>query len=337
MITSMRSRLPYVAFGLAAGLLVNATVALAWTGPTDSAPNSNISAPVNVGTTAQIKNGDFGVNNISAFGNALLSGLGVGTGRYLNFDYTSAGTAGTGSSGYGIRDNAGTLEFKNNGGSWSSLQSTISALAGGQWTTSGSNIYSSNVGNVGIGTTDPQQKLDVQGGAIRQVMSSTYDVWLQGGASTGGGDNRNLALLGVDEDSGDTLYVNYGGEYAGGTYITGNVYGSAFLYYSDAKLKENVRPFQGGLSKVLALAPVMFDWKAAILDTAKAGTRDIGLIAQDVEKVVPEIVYEDSNGLKSVDYIKLVPILAKAIQEQQREIGQLKDRLDALEAKAGSR
>src|SRR6185436_16312283 len=135
MITVMRARLPFVILGLIVGLLFNAVVVLAWTGPTASAPNSNVSAPVNVGTTAQIKNGDVGVNNISAFGNALLSGLGVGTGRYLNFDYTVGGSSGTGSSGYGIRDNAGTLEYKNNGGSWATFTSGAS-----QWTTSGLNI-----------------------------------------------------------------------------------------------------------------------------------------------------------------------------------------------------
>ena len=119
------------------GCTFSSVVAFAWTGPSASAPNGNVSAPVNVGITAQIKNGDIGINNISAFGNALLSGLGVGSGRYLNFDYTTDGvggdgdTPGTGSAGYGIRDSAGTLEFKNKGGTWASLQSTITALCGG--------------------------------------------------------------------------------------------------------------------------------------------------------------------------------------------------------------
>lgn len=276
MITSMRSRLPYVAFGLAAGLLVNAGIALAWTGPTDSAPNSNVSAPINVGTTAQIKNGDLGVNNISAFGNALLSGLGVGTGRYLNFDYTSAGSSGTGSSGYGIRDNAGTLEFKNSGGSWASLQSTITGLIGsGQWTTSGSNIYNSNAGNVGIGVSGPSYKLDIS----------------------------------------DTARA------------------SAFIYSSDKRLKNDIQPIKDSLSKVLQITGVSFSWKSG----NKKGKADIGVIAQDVQKVLPEAVSEDSQThMLSVDYPRLVPILINSIKEQQKEIEELTARLEALEAKLGS-
>ena len=75
-------------------------------------------------------------------------------------------------------------------------------------------------GNVGLGTSSPTQKLDVRG-AIRQVMNSNYDLWIQGGASTASGDDRNLAILGIDEDYGDTLYINYASEYANGTVIGG--------------------------------------------------------------------------------------------------------------------
>ena len=79
--------------------------------------------------------------------------------RYLNF-----GTVWD-ASGYGIRDNAGTLEFKNDGGSWASIQSVVNSIAG-MWVTSGNNIYNTNTGNVGIGTTNPTQRLDLGGGNI---------------------------------------------------------------------------------------------------------------------------------------------------------------------------
>ena len=62
-------------------------------------------------------------------------------------------------------------------------------------------------------------------GALLMTRNATYDVWIQGGASTSGGDARNLAFLGTDEDSGDALYINYNGEYAGGTHV-----GSSTLY-----------------------------------------------------------------------------------------------------------
>ncbi|MDZ4226934.1 MAG: hypothetical protein U1D26_00480, partial [Patescibacteria group bacterium] len=84
----------------AASLAITASVATillfafsvsAWTGPTASPPNGNVPAPVNVGTTDQVKNASLGLNGLAVFGNAILSGLS----RYLNFGSTA------GSSGYG--------------------------------------------------------------------------------------------------------------------------------------------------------------------------------------------------------------------------------------------
>ncbi len=83
-------------------------------------------------------------------------------------------------------------------------------------------------GNVGIGTNAPTHRFDLRG-QMRQTASSTYDVWIQGGAASSG-DDRNLAILGVDEDSGDRLYVNYGNEYANGTVIGGNTLITGNLY-----------------------------------------------------------------------------------------------------------
>ncbi len=64
--------------------------------------------------------------------------------------------------------------------------------------------------------------LTVNGTARVDVSGSGYDVWIQGGAATGG-DDRNLAILGTDDGSSDKLYVNYNSEYAGGTQIGGPV------------------------------------------------------------------------------------------------------------------
>jgi len=140
--------------------LLSPVAVFAWTGPTAPPPNGNVPAPVNVGSSDQVKNAGLGVNYLAVFGNILLSGIG----NYLNFGSTS------GTSGYGIRDSAGTLEFKNSGGSWGSLQSIVYNLGGGIWVSSGNNIRNSNSGNVGIGTASPGYKLDVNG----QTNATSY-------------------------------------------------------------------------------------------------------------------------------------------------------------------
>jgi hypothetical protein len=118
-------------FLLAAVLFITTSVLIAWTGPASAPPSGNVSAPINVGTTDQVKNAGLSLNSLAVFGNAILSGAS----RYLNF-----GTI-AGSGGYGIRDDAGTMQFKNNGGSWTALSTSTS-----QWTTSGASLtYSGTI------------------------------------------------------------------------------------------------------------------------------------------------------------------------------------------------
>jgi len=92
---------------------------------------------------------------------------------------------------------------------------------------------------------------------------------------------------------------------------------------SDEKLKENIVGISNALSKVLDLRGVYFN---RIGQTE----REIGVIAQEVEKVLPELVHEGPNGTKSVAYQNMVAVLIEAIKEQQQQINELKERLDNL-------
>lgn len=102
---------------------------------------------------------------------------------------------------------------------------------------------------------------------------------------------------------------------------------NAFFYISDASLKNNVVTLPDALAKVLELRGVSFSWK-------NSGGNNIGVIAQEIEKVYPELVMTDPNtGLKSVQEGNLVAPLIEAVKAQQAQIEALKARISALEAK----
>jgi hypothetical protein len=101
-------------------------------------------------------------------------------------------------------------------------------------------------------------------------------------------------------------------------------------YSSDARLKENVTPIGNAVDIVKQLNGVRYDWTASYIES-KGGEdgmfvrkHDIGVIAQEVEKVFPEIVAENSEGYKAVRYERLVPVLIEAVKELSREIERLK-------------
>ncbi len=94
---------------------------------------------------------------------------------------------------------------------------------------------------------------------------------------------------------------------------------------SDVRLKENIKPIESALDKVSKLQGVTFDWKKSdsILDIKK----DVGFIAQDVQKVVPELVRENSDGMLSMRHQGITPILLEAIKELKAEIEDLKKKI----------
>jgi len=120
-----------------------------------------------------------------------------------------------------------------------------------------------------------------------------------------------------------------------GFHVLGNKQASAgsFVYSSDRRLKHNFADLKNA-QDILSLGTYTFDWNK---DTegakGKNATNDIGIIAQEVEKVFPQFVYTDEEGYKSVDYVKLVVPLLEVTKEQERKIDSLEARLQVLENK----
>ena len=97
---------------------------------------------------------------------------------------------------------------------------------------------------------------------------------------------------------------------------------------SDKRLKENIKPLDNALDKINKINGVEFDWKKLTekeKETIHGNTgHDVGVIAQEIEEVLPEVVQTRDNGYKAVKYEKIVPLLIEAIKELKQEIEDLK-------------
>jgi hypothetical protein len=103
-------------------------------------------------------------------------------------------------------------------------------------------------------------------------------------------------------------------------YFFGTVNAANFNTTSDATLKTNVETLTGSLDAVKSLRGVSFDW-------LENGNSEVGVIAQEVEAVLPDVVSTNDQGIKSVKYGNMVALLIEAMKEQQAQIDELKAKL----------
>jgi hypothetical protein len=94
-----------------------------------------------------------------------------------------------------------------------------------------------------------------------------------------------------------------------------------YFSVSDVRWKKDMEPLENVLPDILMLNGLKFNWRADEFPQMNfEGSRQIGLIAQDVEKIYPELVKTDNNGYKAVNYEKLTVILLEGMKEQQKQI-----------------
>ena len=198
-------------------------------------------------------------------------------------------------------------------------------------------------GNVGIGTTTPSGKLEVSSGNLR--LSDGYQLEFGGSTNSISGANASNYLLFYTNNT-ERMRITSGGEvYIAGTTDRGafnlqcngtGVWGAgAYTNGSDERIKENITPLDTGLDVVAKLNPVTYTYKE---DWSRDQSIQTGFIAQDLlvalegKNYVDGIVNQSSEYM-SVAYQNIIPILTKAIQEQQTIINDLKARVETLEAK----
>jgi hypothetical protein len=126
---------------------------------------------------------------------------------------------------------------------------------------------------------------------------------------------------------------NYQLDVTGDINATGEVRNSGVILTSDKRLKRNILPLKSGLNIVSKLNPVSYEKKATLADSV-FDKSEIGFIAQEVQKILPQLVREgkDADKTLALDYNSLIPVLTQAIQEQQKQIEKLSAERDGQAA-----
>lgn len=200
-------------------------------------------------------------------------------------------------------------------------------------------------GRIGIGTESPGSALvNIQG----DVTNNQLD-----GLDVSIGSSPTLDVRGIFTQANSATQRSYGidargtgstgyGVYAQGSYTGVYASGTSFDFLaqggggtdygttSSIRWKKNIKPIDNALEKTLKLRGVYFDWIKE-----KGGKHGIGMIAEEVGKVVPEIVGYEKDGKYAIgmDYGKLTPLLVEAIKTQQKEIDSLKKEIVELKSR----
>lgn len=354
----------FIASVLAISLSLSYLV-LAWTEPSSNPPNSNVSTPLNIGDTGQSKSGGLILNTGGAPNGLIVQNGNVGIGTPGPSQKLDVAGYVKGQSGLCIGSDCRTSWPASGGSGTVTSVGSGTGLTGGPITTSGTisldltsvntwtakQIINPAAGN-GLEVTAPTDGIHANGGSTGLWGGSVSGNGVLGTSSTGAGvygtSTNSNGIYGSTQSAGASgVYGNntgsgngiagssisgYSGSFSGGLgvyisgnlQVTGNVTASAFLYSSDKRLKKNIQILDNSLEKVLKLNGVSFNWK-------RNSEEGIGLIAQNVEAVYPELVKTDSaSGMKSVEYGNLVAPLVEAIKEQQKMIESLQTEIKEL-------
>jgi hypothetical protein len=191
-------------------------------------------------------------------------------------------------------------------------------------------------GNLGIGTTNPQATLQVGTGitmygstGIVSAVSYRGDGSQLTGVSGGvtvtddTATNATRYVLFNDITSGTITGINVSSSKLRFNPSSGTLSATVFTSLSDQTQKTNVRPVTNAIELVNQMRGVYYDW----IDNHNKGS--VGVIAQEMEQILPQVVTKDPNGLKSVSYGNIVGVLIEAIKEQQIRIEELEKKINA--------
>ena len=183
-------------------------------------------------------------------------------------------------------------------------------------------VYAQATGSTGIGV----QGIASSGQGVRGTATSGAAI--RGESSASGGVAGHFS---ANPSGGTAIVAECSGGTAmwivGNTHLNGNVFHTGSVApWSDARLKKDIKDLPYGLDQAVKLHPVTYKMKEGD-DRSR-----LGLIAQDVQKIVPEAVITDpKSGMLGLDYVALLPVMINALQEQQKVIRSQEARIAALE------
>ena len=149
-------------------------------------------------------------------------------------------------------------------------------------------------------------------------------------------NDKDIVFKGEDSDGGGTITaLTLDMSEGGNAQFLKNISGSQIeasgdviaFGSSDERLKDNIQPITEPLWKVSQIGGYTFDWNEN-QDTYEG--HDVGVVAQEIHKVLPEVVAERSNGYLGVKYEKIVPLLIESIKELKKEVDDIKEKCDCL-------
>ena len=170
----------------------------------------------------------------------------------------------------------------------------------------------------GAGSTDTRYSMGVGDGKFYMAyddVTTTHRICVESNGNVGIGNTGAAAKLHV---SGDI-------------YATGDV---TAYYSSDINLKENIVNIENALDKVNKIRGVHYDWKDEYIEKhSYVEKEDVGVIAQEVEKVLPEIVTDREDGTKAVKYDRLTALLIEAVKELSAKVDAQQEEINILKGK----
>jgi hypothetical protein len=195
-------------------------------------------------------------------------------------------------------------------------------------------------GNMGIGATNPVKPL-----SFPAVLGEKILLYPGGAGEVGIGVYGNELRLHSDNPGAKVsfgtqtnagVFTEAGKFEINGSYalsVFGNIWANGTTYASDERFKQNITAIKSPLQKLLQLNGVEYEMKTSeFANNHFIPGRQIGLLAQNVEKIVPEAVNE-IDGYKGVDYARLVPLLIESIKEQNKKMEEQQNQIDELKKK----